>query len=56
MPKDEREKPASVDLHFRVPATQYDAAYTAASLQRLTVPEWIRRALEERLRQKLDRG
>lgn len=49
-PKDD-EKPASVDLHFRMPATQYDAVYTQASREYLTVPEWIRKTVCDTLRQ-----
>jgi len=33
----------SVDLHFRMPAKQYDAVYTRAARERCTVPELIRR-------------
>jgi hypothetical protein len=45
----------SVDLHFRLPAKQYDAAYQQARRDRLTVPEWIRRTLDNSLRQKIGR-
>ena len=46
--------PPSVDLHFRLPAKHYDEAYTLARRDRLTVPEWIRQAIRDKLRQKLD--
>jgi hypothetical protein len=35
----------SVDLHFRIPAKQYDAAYAKAAIERCNVPELIRRTL-----------
>jgi hypothetical protein len=38
---------ASVDRHFRMGAKQYDAAYAQARRDRLTVPEWIRRVVDQ---------
>jgi len=35
----------SVDLHFRIPAKQYDAVYARAISARCNVPELIRRTL-----------
>jgi hypothetical protein len=38
----------SVDVHLRLPAKQYDEAFERAQRERVTVPELIRRALQER--------
>lgn len=43
----------SVDLHFRLPAKQYDAAFVQARRDRLSVPEWIRRTVTNSLRHKI---
>lgn len=51
-PPDRSRRPSSVDLHFRLPAKQYDAAYAQAQREWLTVPEWIRKTLCDTLRQK----
>jgi hypothetical protein len=34
----------SVSVHLRVPGSQYDAAYRRAARERLSVPEYLRRA------------
>jgi hypothetical protein len=40
----------SVNVHVRLSASQYDATYTRARADRLTLAQWIRRALEDATR------
>jgi len=35
----------TVHVHVRLPTRQYDAAYSRATAQRVSVPELVRRAL-----------
>jgi predicted HicB family RNase H-like nuclease len=37
----------STGVFVRIPSTQYDRAYLRASAARVSVPEWIRRAVRE---------
>jgi hypothetical protein len=37
----------SVNVHVRVPASQYDAMYAQARAERLTMANWIRRVLRQ---------
>lgn len=37
----------SVNVHVRMPSKVYDAAWAHAQADRLSVPEWIRRTLQE---------
>jgi hypothetical protein len=53
-PPPDRKREPSVDLHFRLPAKQYDAAYTQARREWLTVPQWIRKTVRDTLRHKPD--
>jgi len=43
-PLDEQRTP-SVNVHLRLSAGQYDAAYARARAERLTLSQWIRRAV-----------
>lgn len=47
MPVDVLKKSASVNVHVRVPAAQYDAMYAQARASRLTMADWIRRVLRQ---------
>ena len=52
-PKPRRGRPAldaaapSVNVHVRLTAAQYDAAYARASAARLPLADWIRRTLRQ---------
>lgn len=39
---------ASVNLHLRVPAKQFDATYAKATAARMSMAEWIRQQLGAR--------
>jgi hypothetical protein len=45
-PLDDRRVP-SVNVHVRLSAPQYDATYARARAERLTLAQWIRRALRD---------
>lgn len=46
-PLDDDRRSPSVNVHVRLSAPQYDAAYARARAERLTLAQWIRRALQD---------
>jgi predicted HicB family RNase H-like nuclease len=46
-----KDRPPSAELHFRLPAKHYDAIYTKAHAEGVSVPEWVRQVLRDNLRQ-----
>lgn len=46
-PLDDDRTAPSVNVHVRLSAPQYDAAYARARAERLTLSQWIRRTLKD---------
>lgn len=46
-PLDASRRSPSVNVHVRLSAPQYDATYARARAERLTLAQWIRRALQD---------
>lgn len=49
-PPIDADAPTSVSLHVRLSTAQYDAAHSRARADRITLPELIRQAVANRLR------
>jgi predicted HicB family RNase H-like nuclease len=49
-PPERKEKPPSAELHIRLPATHYDQIFALATKAGQTIPEWVRDALRQKLK------